>query len=785
MNLGKLESLKFPEALFRQLAIHPPAENTCQWLTDTESFGTWIERSKVNSHLGFLQIIGKPGSGKSTLMGKAFDTTRALFSANTGICVLSHFFDRRGKPLQHSATGILRSLLYQLGNQYPASLRSFRDFSLPQLEPPNPKFYLSVLKVNLEEIFSTLSLAPQRTIIFVDALDECDPGDVVEVVYFLAELTRHAHSKGIELDVCVSRREYPYITIKDSLEIHMDSYNGDDIKQYMYQKFEMADIPSGDRELLIKTISQRSNSIFLWVVLTVEGVLTDFRSGQNMKYILDRTESLPTTLENLYEQIITGMALENREMALRLFQWAVLATDRLRIREWHHILAFIRENPPASLKEWKDSDYYTETDSQLELRIRNLSQGLIEVKGIVDKSAAASDSGSLRAGAGSLDSTIGDSRVVQPIHETVTEFFTSGRANWLYMKGTSYDFHGGGHLFITSTCLNYICIAELDGLIRARQLPENSKVRISRGRSITRKEKKWLHGRSRSATSFMSSASSHSGKYRFQDQDDGMDDTLDGEDELLIMKLASPRTRSGQSGEIEHLRSSWRGPSPPDSYKTDSIPPPEPSPMSQGAESAFSSKHVESIITHSSSEMGSAWADRHTRSDSRQLPDQLTKIALTDNDGNLSGCVEPFENVETAKWLSSLNLRELPLLLPLQTTIPASKGKSHGIWAQNQNVGSSISACISSHSSANSLISHTLEGYPALKSYAVNRAFEHARAGLALGADPGDVLRKLVLQKCWERWYMLQEHAPRLYTWKDVLYFHNLGPWISIAEKIL
>ncbi|KAI0440025.1 hypothetical protein F4803DRAFT_529048 [Xylaria telfairii] len=696
---GKLECFEFPGALFRQLSIRAPAENTCQWLPDTEPFRAWIERSNVDSHLGFFQIIGKPGSGKSTLMRKAFDTTRTRFPANTGICVLGHFFDRGGQLLQHSATGILRSLLYQLGNQHPASLRATREYTqadLQLLESSNSESYLDILKSSLEAIFSNLSLSPRRTIIFVDALDECDSSDAVKMGYFLAQLTRSAHSNGVGLDVCISRREYPSITVNGSLEIHMDSYNGDDIKQYMYQKFQMANIPSGDQELLIKTISQRSNSIFLWVVLVVEGILKDVENGQNTKYILDRTNSLPGTLESLYEQIITDMDPENCKMAFRLFQWALLPTDRLRIREWHHILAFIREDPPTSLREWKESDYYTETDSQLELRIRNLSQGLVEVKCVVDISTVGSDSGSLRADAGSLDSTIGDSRVVQPIHETVSEFFTSGRADWLYPnhKMDYYGFQGGGHLLITSTCLTYICIMELDGLVWARQLPENSKVRIRRGRSITREEKKWLRRRSGSVTSFMSSASSHSKKYHFQDQDDSMDDDVDGDvdddDGLSNIISASSRTRSRQSSEIEHLRSSWCGPSPPDPYKTDSMPSPQMS-------------------------------------------------------------------IPTSKWILQI---------------------------QNQNVGPSIAESISPRSPANSLISHTLKEYPALKSYAINRAFEHARAALAIGADPGDVLRKLVLQNCWERWYMLQEHASDLFTWQDMLKFHNLDPWISIAEKI-
>ncbi len=83
-----------------------------------------------------------------------------------------------------------------------------------------------------------------------------------------------------------------------------------------------------------------------------------------------------------------------------------------------------------------------------------------------------------------------------------------------------------------------------------------------------------------------------------------------------------------------------------------------------------------------------------------------------------------------------------------------------------------------------SVVSQTLEDYPALTSYALSRVFVHARAGLAKGTDPGEILKKLVLQKCWERWYLLQERVSGLHTWQDVLKLQDLSPWISIAEEI-
>ncbi|KAI1299607.1 hypothetical protein F5Y03DRAFT_249326 [Xylaria venustula] len=962
---GKLEHLKFTEAFFRQLSICAPAENTCQWLRDTESFAAWIERVEVDSHFGLLQIIGKPGSGKSTLMKEAFEATRVRFRDHTGICVLNHFFDRSGQLLQHSSNGVFRSLLYQLGNQYPTSLTAFRDYTqadLKLLESSDSKSYVNMLKSRLEEVFSDRSLAPRRTIIFIDALDECDSADAMNVGYSLAQLTRKAYKNEIQLDICISRREYPSITVQGSLEIRMETYNDVDIQHYIQQKFELGSICTRDRDLLTRTIFERSNGIFLWVVLAVEGVLQGVENGENTKFILKRTESLPRTLEILYAQIISDMDPGNRKLALRLFQWAVLATERLRIREWHHILAFIREKPPRSLKEWRDSDYYTENDAQLERRIRSLSQGLIEVKIAVDNSTAASDCGSLRAGAGSLDSNLGDSRIVQPIHETVTEFFT---------KNIGGNFLGCGHLSIASTCLAYLDITELDGLVRARQRLEHSSVsdlgdRIARGReqieNSTPKRRRRGRRRSRSATSFMSSASSHSGRYRFESDSDESIETrpryedTSNPDSLYIRKELQPPQyhpkmpprmlvpstpadfallfpsldpftirhddsasdgnmnlvvstsvpiKSGKLIQLFHLRiyDLFRRELSLRRYCRDS-----------GREVGRSRrKYAESdtrpilrgLFEDAIGRAGGRSTDHEMKPDIIDAQRSLAArsgyspwVSVDNNIGEIR-CLKPtdvyrleFSNYACIEMHYAINLRRrtysfsyweadytwksvvddtlvsfhlfensnrkdpLALITPVvRSPEEIENDELAGTWVpphlmrltdkadlkntdladvimatgltvlvdgcitalfedpkkgyeRAKSIGSSSGrprpACRSPHSnhaveigspSSNSslswsLASHpfesqTLEEYPALTSYALNRVFVHAGKGLAMSVCPDEFLRKLILEKAWERWYVLQEGASGYRTWQGMLTFQGLEPWIDVANNII
>ncbi len=83
-----------------------------------------------------------------------------------------------------------------------------------------------------------------------------------------------------------------------------------------------------------------------------------------------------------------------------------------------------------------------------------------------------------------------------------------------------------------------------------------------------------------------------------------------------------------------------------------------------------------------------------------------------------------------------------------------------------------------------SIKSQTLEAYPALVSYALNRAFIHAQAGFQRGADPQELFEKLVLQTRWDRWYALQEGVTSSEQLKDFLREQDMGPWVPIIDQL-
>ncbi|KAK4074996.1 uncharacterized protein Triagg1_4660 [Trichoderma aggressivum f. europaeum] len=486
---GKIERfLGFPGMQNRLRAIKNPLLNTCTWLARVKAYEDWISRKNVKVHHGLLQVVGKPGTGKSTTMKRTFEQVSSKFSEPT-ICVAGFFFNKRGNLLEHSQLGMFRSLLHQIlrfhPQKFPALLKLREQESQEQDDDQISDEYLS----SFREIFQDIFLDEQnntRTVIFVDALDECDEPGNRDIAYFFRHLTDEAYKAGVQLDVCLSRREFPNVVLKDCPEIRVEKFTRSDIEYYISRRLEVAGFGDNQTTKQIQCeIANKADGIFLWVILVIDKIIKESANGRNKKYLLDEILRLPAQLNSLFAELLDPSKMSRAELqiVIYLFQWAVLSTSPLRLREWHHILAFIY-GPQKSLAEWKDSKFYTATDQELVDQLRAISRGLVEVK--MHQSTGASeveDVKSAAAGAGSLDSSSGDSRIVQLIHESVRSFFVEG-GEWLskawevagYQKNGIVSFCAEGHIALAKCCFQYLAVEELQGLSDARIRTEQTEV---------------------------------------------------------------------------------------------------------------------------------------------------------------------------------------------------------------------------------------------------------------------------------------------------------------------
>lgn len=460
--VDRLQMLKFPTMNLRHRSLARPTDNTCNWLFQLAKYQDWFQNQNQEVSRGLLRLNGKPGAGKSVLIKEAFRRV-SLAQPNSDYLTAAFFFSAQGQQLEHSSTGMFRSLLHQLLPSHQDHLRLsdslWDDENLPLLEQD--------LEASFKLLFSRPSM--KRTIVFIDALDECDEKTRRSVAHFWRDITTNAYASGAKLSVLISSRHFPTINLSDCPVITVENHNQGDIEKYVDQKIKLVAASEDEWSLFKSLVLERSAGVFLWVVLVVEKLLEGYDEGEGSSAMKRHIEQLPAEIEKLFLHILVFVDAESAHQTYQLFQWATLRVVPLRLHEWHHVLAFIK-GPFRSLDAWRESRYFTENDMQLERQIKTLSRGLLEVRTVPFIQDDSLEQMSTRAGAGSLDLTHGETRVVEFIHESAREFFLCGRGlSWLNPNEKEVHLRAKGHMSIMMTCLNYLDIAELDALVAARK----------------------------------------------------------------------------------------------------------------------------------------------------------------------------------------------------------------------------------------------------------------------------------------------------------------------------
>jgi hypothetical protein len=483
-------------------------ESAWDQMFNHHEYSTWYRGEETGTYRGLIWIKGKPGSGKSAFLKHAFSqAVQELQKDGAGVAA---FFHPRGQHRQWAQIDLFRSVLYQL-------LQIIRDDFVDFIKMFGHKFQDAMKNISWSEVelMSFLKATftkprPSRTVIFVDGIDECKGDGMRGLAIFFREITVLSNTVDAKLSICLSSREYPKVSIGECPEILIDRLNSSEIQRYVRRKLAMAGL---ERHLnwttLTGSIIKRSAGVFLWVVIVLDTLLEDWDNGKNFRYLTRRLQEIPPALEKLYEQILSGTKTQDIQVTLRFFYWVILAAKPLRLLEWHHVIAWIREKPPTSLQEWRESDYHTENSWQLERLIQGISRGLVEVES-GEMQQIAIDRNSTCGDAGSLNSEEGETRTVRVIHSSVAEFFLGGKGFAVLDPSVRGQALALGHLSILRTCLDYIGIPELDLLAHRRETAKRAKHFQAEQKTPS------LTG-VRSEASFGSSASSYRGSARFED----------------------------------------------------------------------------------------------------------------------------------------------------------------------------------------------------------------------------------------------------------------------------
>lgn len=420
--------------------------DTCNWVFDMPEYITWLARAGIEQHRGLLWIKGKPGAGKSVIMKEAWQRARKETSETT--TVAHFFFNGRGCQLERSPLGLLRALLFQMIQQ-DKKLES-RMMSLYWRNEPSRGKHWEWQERELRQVLEAAATTRghQRAIIFIDALDECDPNRLRDVVDFFRTLVDSALASGWNFNVCISSRHYPNINIPWCLNIIIEDGNRADIKRYVQSKLQCAIQSSDFTNLVEEQILRRASGVFLWVVLVVKLLHEDLEDGKTVRDMLLTLKTVPSDLAELFEKLFLTLKPHERERSISLFQWVLLTQWPLSPKEVCLALGFKSATPHRSLEGWERSIDYVQNDEQARRLIRSHSRGLI-----------------------GFGVSTGGGEIVEFIHESVREYLLTGYGFAHLDQNLQDKSIGIGCHSMADICLNLLKVRELSSIYGQRISP--------------------------------------------------------------------------------------------------------------------------------------------------------------------------------------------------------------------------------------------------------------------------------------------------------------------------
>ncbi|KAF8496179.1 hypothetical protein F5888DRAFT_413684 [Russula emetica] len=378
------------------IACNTHLKKTAKWFFQGRIYQEWKSTGSL------LWVHGKPGSGKSVLCSTVIQDIGAMCKA--GNASMAYFYFDFRDPNKQGLRDLVCSLLTQLS----AQLAVHCDF-LSNLYSAHDEGKSQPSESDLVKCLKEMVTLPNQhpTYLIIDALDESPnaPGipspreRVLQLVRDLVEICVP------NLRICVTSR--PEIDIRKVLEplasrrVSLQDQSGqkEDIADYVrsivYSNSEqfMARWTTEDKELVIKTLSERANGMFRWVFCQLE-----ILRGCLPPSVRRTLDELPESLDETYERVLKEIKKPNRDHARRLLQCLVVAIRPLRVEELAEVLAVDFDNAdgiPKLNPKWRWGD-------EEQALLASCSSLIVIVES-------------------------GESRVVQFSHFSVREFLTSTR----------------------------------------------------------------------------------------------------------------------------------------------------------------------------------------------------------------------------------------------------------------------------------------------------------------------------------------------------------------------
>lgn len=410
---------------YREHAIASVHGGTGRWLLNTDEYRDWAPGTRIEQNDNqndwkhrMLWIIGNAGAGKSALMKMA---VRHAQSTYDDCLIFPHFFNARGTALEKSAEGMYRTLIYWLLEELPsATTKRLRR----KLRLPTPINWTTPLLAELLQA-AVHELPDKPVLFFVDALDECDENEVYAMLSVFQDLVRRSPSQQVR--VFFASRPHPHFGFDGATYLNLGSQeeHNRDIDTFVHEKLRIGVSPLAQE--VKREVKGKAQGIFMWVVLVVQTLNSDFNHG-NVAKLQQRLREIPSGLHELFRYTILDRYTADRDALLVCFQWLLFGKGPFEVETlWWAIQRGLGRDDKSICQ-----DHDMMETSDMKLWIISISKGLVDF----------------------TINRFSQRRTAQLIHESVRDFlFKETNVLSLYGAQDASDLGARSHEQLRDSCL--------------------------------------------------------------------------------------------------------------------------------------------------------------------------------------------------------------------------------------------------------------------------------------------------------------------------------------------